>query len=62
MTQIIQKTFSAHESKYPKISSRLSWTVTFHICFNKSLLKIMKNAFYFNLKALFTLKIFKFLS
>ena len=29
------------------------------ICFNESLLKVMKNAFYFMLKALFILKIFK---
>ena len=32
------------------------------ICFIESPLKIMKNAFYFILKALFILKIFKFLS
>ena len=32
------------------------------ICFNDSLSKIMKNAFYFILKALFVLKIFNFLS
>ena len=32
------------------------------ICFNESPLKIMKNAFYSILKALFILKIFKFLS
>ena len=32
------------------------------ICFTKSALEIMKNAFYFILKALFVLKIFKFLS
>ena len=31
------------------------------ICFNESLLKIMENAFYFILKALFVFKIFKFL-
>ena len=31
------------------------------ICFNENPLKIMKNAFYFILKALFVLKIFKFL-
>ena len=31
------------------------------ICFNESPLKMMKNAFYFILKALFVLKIFKFL-
>ena len=34
----------------------------FYICFNESPLKLMKNAFYFILKALFVLKIFKFLS
>ena len=32
------------------------------ICFIESLLKMMKYAFYFILKALFFLKIFKFLS
>ena len=32
------------------------------ICFNESPLKMMKNAFYFILKALFVLMIFKFLS
>ena len=32
------------------------------ICFIESPLKVMKNAFYFILKALFVLKIFKFLS
>ena len=32
------------------------------ICFNESPLKMMKNAFYFILKALFVLKIFQFLS
>ena len=32
------------------------------ICFNKSLLKMVKNAFYFILKVLFVFKIFKFLS
>ena len=32
------------------------------ICFDESPLKIMKNAFYFILKALFVVKIFKFLS
>ena len=34
----------------------------FLICFNDSPSKMMKNAFYFILKALFVLKIFKFLS
>ena len=32
------------------------------ICLIESYLKVMKNAFYFILKALFALKIFKFLS
>ena len=32
------------------------------ICLIESPLKITKNAFYFNLKSLFVLKIFKFLS
>ena len=32
------------------------------ICFNESPLKMLKNAFYFILKAFFVLKIFKFLS
>ena len=32
------------------------------ICFNESALKVIKNAFYSILKALFVLKIFKFLS
>ena len=35
---------------------------TFFICFNNSPSKMMKNAFYFILKALFFLKIFIFLS
>ena len=33
----------------------------FFICFNENLLRWMKNAFYFTVKALFVLKIFKFL-
>ena len=32
------------------------------ICFNDSPSKMMRNAFYFILKALFALKVFKFLS
>ena len=32
----------------------------FFVCFNDSLSKIMKNAFYFIIKALFVLIIFKF--
>ena len=51
---------------YPKIiklksDSHLTKKFLF-ICFNKSPLKMMKNAFYFILKALFVLKIFKVLS
>ena len=34
----------------------------FFICFNDSSSKMMKNAFYFILKALFLLKMFRFLS
>ena len=33
---------------------------TFFVCFNESPLKMMKNAFYFILKALFVLKLCKF--
>ena len=35
---------------------------TLFYCFIESPLKVMKNAFYFNLKALSILKLFKFLS
>ena len=49
-----------------QFSRTLSRTLTFQkncdICFIKCPLKMMKNAFYFILKALFVLKIFKFLS
>ena len=44
-----------------KLDSHLPKKIIF-ICYNESPLKIMKNAFYFTLKALFVLKIFKFLS
>ena len=44
-----------------KSDSHLPKKICF-ICFNESLLKMVKNAFYFVLKALFVLKIFKFLS
>ena len=33
----------------------------YFVCFNESPLKMVKNVFYFKLKALFVLKIFKFL-
>ena len=39
----------------------LTFRKTFLPCFIESPLKMMKNAFYFILKALFVLKIFKFL-
>ena len=44
-----------------KLDSHLPSKFLF-ICFNESPLKMMKNAFCFMLKALFVLKIFKFLS
>ena len=44
-----------------KSGSHLPKKICF-ICFNESPLKMMKNAFYFILKAFFVLKIFKFLS
>ena len=44
-----------------KSDSQLSKQI-FFICFNDSPSKVMKNAFYFILKALSVLKIFKFLS
>ena len=43
----------------------LSWDATFQkkiICLNESYLKIIQNTFYFMLKALFVLVLFKFLS
>ena len=48
------------KSKHLKSDSYLSKKIIF-ICFNESPLKIVKNAFYFILKALFVIKIFKFL-
>ena len=49
-----------HVLDYLKSNSQLSKKKI--ICFNDSPSKMMKNAFYFILKALFVLKIFKFLS
>ena len=46
--------------KYKSVKGTLSGLKQFLA--NKSSLKIMKNAFYFTSKALFVLKIFKFLS
>ena len=48
------------EEKYFKIGLSLSKNKC-SICFIKSSLKMMKNAFYLFLKALFLLKMFKFL-
>ena len=45
---------------FGKVGLSTSKKCTF-ICFNESRLKIVKNAFYFILKAIFVLKIFKFL-
>ena len=47
--------------KWLKSDSHLPKKFLF-ICFNESPLKIMKNVFYFILKALFVLKIFRILS
>ena len=46
---------------YLKLDSHLPKKICV-ICFIESPLKIMKNVFYFILKTLFVLKIFKFLS
>ena len=46
--------------RYIKVG--LSPSKKYFSCFNRSPLKLMKNAFYFVLKALFPLKIFKSLS
>ena len=40
----------------------ISLLLIYFICFNESLLKMMKDVFYFILKAIFVLKISKFLS
>ena len=50
------------ESRTLKSHSHLSKKKKNIICFNDSHSKMMKNVFYFMLKALFVLKIFKFLS
>ena len=46
----------------PVLKVGLSPSNFFFICFKDSILRMMKNAFYFILKGLFVLKIFKFLS
>ena len=43
-------------------SRTLTFEKTFYICFNGMPLEMMKNDFYFMLKALLVFKIFKFLS
>ena len=48
-------------SKCLKLDTHLPNKIIF-IFFNESSLKMIKNAFYFILKAVFVLKIFKFLS
>ena len=50
------------EKNILKSVSHLPEKKTIWFCFSESLSKIMKNAFYFTLKALFVLKIFKLLS
>ena len=45
-----------------KISLTLTFQKNCFLCFNESSLKMMNNAFYLILRALFVLKIFKFLS
>ena len=57
----INDTEYTHLTKDLKSDSHLPKIFCF-ISFTESLLKIMKNTFYFILKALFLLKIFKFLS
>ena len=44
------------------INQFIQFIQKFFICFNGSPSKMMENAFYFILKALFVLKIFKFFS
>ena len=58
---IADESFELKLTKNLKSDSHLSKRILF-VCFNENPLKMMKNAFYFILKALFLLKIFKFLS
>ena len=59
----IQTLSKETKSNHDTLKVRLSPSKKkFFICFNDSLSKIMKNAVYFILKALFVLKIFEFLS
>ena len=58
---ILSGSYSKETISIFKSDSHLPKKISF-IFFNESLLKIMKNTFYFTLKALFVLRIFKFLS
>ena len=59
--QINVKRLSRYEQRSLKLDSHLPKKI-FFIRFSESPLKMMKNTFYFIIKALFILKIFKFLS
>ena len=54
--------FKSKTSVFLNLKSGSHLPKKFVICLIESPLKIMKNTFYFLLKALFVLKIFKFLS
>ena len=58
---ILSGSYSKENISIFKSNSHLPKKISF-IFFNESLLKIMKNSFYFTLKALFVPRIFKFLS
>ena len=58
-SSIIKK---SHDKNLNILKSGSHLSKTYVICFIESPLKVMKNAFYLVLKALFVLKIFKFLS
>ena len=58
---ILSGSYSKETISIFKSNSHLPKKISF-ILFNESLLKIMKNTFYFTLQALFVLRIFKFLS
>ena len=59
--RVISQTHTPPKKKTLKSNSHLPKKFLF-ICFDEGPLKMMKNAFYFILNALFVLKIFKFLS
>ena len=68
-TEYLSKSREFHKCSKLSNSSKLILKVgllpskkVFFICFNDSPSKMMKNAFYFIVKSLFILKIFKFLS